>query len=62
MLKIRRSRDRLILTTGIPIPGKDGFYIEAGPGADPVHLQNLKYVSAVPANCITPQCSKSSVC
>ena len=31
MLKIRRSRDRLIFTMGIPIPGKDGLYIETGP-------------------------------
>ena len=30
MLKIRRSRDRLIFNMGIPIPGKDGLYIEAG--------------------------------
>ena len=28
MLKIRRSRDRLIFNMGIPIPGKDGLYIE----------------------------------
>ena len=31
MLKIRRSHDRLIFNMGIPIPGKDGLYIEAGP-------------------------------
>ena len=31
MLKIRRSRDRLIFNMGIPIPGKDGLYIETGP-------------------------------
>ena len=33
MLKIRRSHDRLIFNMGIPIPGKDGFYIhiETGP-------------------------------
>ena len=31
MLKIRRSHDRLILNMGIPIPGKDGLYIERGP-------------------------------
>ena len=31
MLKIRRSCDRLILNMGIPIPGKDGLYIEPGP-------------------------------
>ena len=31
MLKIRRSCDRLIFNMGIPIPGKDGLYIEMGP-------------------------------
>ena len=31
MLKIRRSRDRLILDMGIPIPRKDGLYIETVP-------------------------------
>ena len=31
MLKIRRSHDRLIFNMGIPIPGKDGLYIETGP-------------------------------
>ena len=31
MLKIRRSHECLIFNMGIPIPGKDGFYIEAGP-------------------------------
>ena len=31
MLKIRRSRDRLILNMGIPMPGKDGLYIETEP-------------------------------
>ena len=31
MLKIRRSRDRLIFNMGIPIPEKYGFYIETGP-------------------------------
>ena len=30
VLKIRRSRDRLIFKMGIPIPGKDGLYIETG--------------------------------
>ena len=34
MLKIRRSRDRLIFDMGIPIPGKDGLYIEKGPGSE----------------------------
>ena len=31
MLKIRRSHDRLIFNMGIPIPAKDGLYIETGP-------------------------------
>ena len=31
MLKIRQSCDRLIFNMGIPIPRKDGLYIEAGP-------------------------------
>ena len=31
MLKIRRSHDRLIFNMGIPIPEKDGLYIESGP-------------------------------
>ena len=31
MLKTRRSRDRLIFNMGIPIPGKDGLYIETVP-------------------------------
>ena len=29
-VKIKRLRDRLILNMGIPIPGKDGLYIETG--------------------------------
>ena len=31
MLKIRRSHDRLIFNMWIPLPGKDGLYIETGP-------------------------------
>ena len=31
MLKIRRSRDRLLFNMGIPIPGNYGLYIETGP-------------------------------
>ena len=31
MLKIRRPNGRLIFNMGIPIPGKDGLYIETGP-------------------------------
>ena len=33
MLKIRRPNGRLIFNMGIPIPGKDGLYIETGPGS-----------------------------
>ena len=33
MLKIRRSSDCLIFNIGIPIPGKDGLYIETPPGS-----------------------------
>ena len=33
MLKIRRSRDRLIFNMGIPILAKVGLYIETGPRA-----------------------------
>ena len=35
MLKIRRSRDRLIFNMGIPIPGKDGLILRRGPDVDP---------------------------
>ena len=31
ILKIRRSRDRLIFNMAIPVPGKDGLYTETGP-------------------------------
>ena len=31
MFKIRGSHDHLIFNMGIPIPGKDGLYIETGP-------------------------------
>ena len=31
MLKIRQSHDRLIFNMEIPIPGKDGLYVETGP-------------------------------
>ena len=52
MLMIRRSRNRLIFNMGIPIPGKDGLYIEAGPSDMEVclskqrdDLQNLEILS-----------------
>ena len=31
MLKIKRSHDRRIFNMGIPLPGKEGLYIETGP-------------------------------
>ena len=46
MLKIRRSRDRLIFNMGIPIPGKDSLYIEMGPvycHEDGVFIVSSKY-------------------
>ena len=39
MLKVRRSRDRLIFNMGIPIPGKDGLYIEKGPDSSKASMQ-----------------------
>ena len=30
MLNIRRNQDRLIFNMVVPIPGKDGLYIETG--------------------------------
>ena len=30
MLKVRRSHNRLIFDMGLPMPGKDGLYIETG--------------------------------
>ena len=41
MLKIRRSRDRLIFNMGIPIPGKDGLYIETGPWSYHLRQQTI---------------------
>ena len=38
MLKIRRSCDRLIFYMGIPIPGKDGLYIETRPWSPELHI------------------------
>ena len=44
MLKMRRSHDRLVFNMGIPIPRKDGLYIETGPGA--LKKMHLKISSA----------------
>ena len=38
MLMIRRSRDRLFFSMGIPIPEKDSLYIETGPCTSVVYL------------------------
>ena len=45
MLKIRRSRDRLIFNMVIPLPGKDGLYIETGasPPQYPYMIYPLQY-------------------
>ena len=42
MLKIRRSRDRLIFNVGIPIPGKEGLYIETGPSS-PIYSRSTPF-------------------
>ena len=47
MLKIRRSHDRLIFNMGIPIPAKDGLYIETGPWFQHRRVNfSIGYVSA----------------
>ena len=43
MLKIRRSRDRLIFNMGIPIPGKDDLYIETGPWTNTWHYDHKEH-------------------
>ena len=47
MLKIRRSRDRLIFNMGIPIPGKDGLYIETGPWIHPSLAPSHQYMDGL---------------
>ena len=42
MLKIRWSCDRLIFNMEIPIPGKDGLYIETGPWMKLIALGTIK--------------------
>ena len=48
MLKIRQSHDRLIFNMGIPIPGKDGLYIENGPLVIPfrnaIRIGHVQYI------------------
>ena len=53
MLKIRRSCDRLIFNMWIPIPGKDGLYIETGPCSphhwcEPKHMWHDLFLGTVP--------------
>ena len=43
MLKIRRYLDRLIYNMGIPIPRKDGLYIEIGPSCRLRHDDVIKW-------------------
>ena len=43
MLKLRRSHDRLNFNMVIPIPGKDGLYIESGPSFH--HVQQSSILS-----------------
>ena len=46
MLKIRLSHDRLIFNMGIPIPGKDGLYIEMRPSmrANEITLKDIGHI------------------
>ena len=41
MLKISQSHDCLIFNMGIPIPGKDGLYIESGPSTLSLYQEKL---------------------
>ena len=47
MLKIGRSRGRLIFHMGIPVPRKTGFYIETGPVATIKVWYKVLYASNV---------------
>ena len=54
MLKIRRPNGRLIYNMGIPIPGKDGLYIETGPwvhsldsGSEATLKDKGKYITSI---------------
>ena len=44
ILKISRPHDRLILNKGIPIPGKDGLYIESGPRYERVDFRTTQTI------------------
>ena len=43
MLKIRRTRDRLIFKMELPIPGKDRFYIERGPSTLTIDVEHSSH-------------------
>ena len=43
MLKKRRSHDSLIFNMEIPIPGKDGLYIEMGPWCSMFIQENMNF-------------------
>ena len=42
--RLRRSHDRLIFNMGIPIPGKDGLYIETRPCRFNLWVPNLQMI------------------
>ena len=50
MLKIRRSRDRLIFNMGIPVPGKDGLYIETMPWIIRILCANEQMLNGLQSN------------
>ena len=43
MLKIRRSRDRIIFNMGIPIPGKDSIYVKTGPRRPEISCEGFMF-------------------
>ena len=59
MLKIRRPNGRLIFNMGIPIPGKDGLYIETGPCQ--LYGQNISLQTS-PDDCYVANVVKHIIC
>ena len=55
MLKIRRSRDRLIFNMRIPIPGKDHLFIEIGPRLAYGPIEIATYISTYRTYVVTEQ-------
>ena len=47
MLKISRYRDRLIFNMRIPIPGKDGLYIETGPWSSHENTRGHDHIEVI---------------